>query len=67
MEVGWILIFIFAFCTMVFLALALFAPEWVGISSQKTKQEEDAITAAREALTDASSTSSKTQPPTEKE
>lgn len=32
MEITWILIAIFAFCTMVFLALAFFLPEWVGIS-----------------------------------
>lgn len=35
MEVGWILILIFAFSTMVFLALAFFLPEWVGISKSR--------------------------------
>lgn len=64
MEVGWILIFIFAFCTMVFLALALFAPEWVGISSKKTKQEEDAMAAARESSSaQTASTDSEKTPP----
>lgn len=39
MELTWILIFIFAFCTMVFLALALFFPEWVGISRSEALKE----------------------------
>lgn len=39
MELTWILIFLFAFCTMVFLALAVFLPEWVGISRRGTSTE----------------------------
>jgi hypothetical protein len=39
MELTWILIFIFAFCTIVFLAVALFLPEWVGISRNDSSQE----------------------------
>ena len=39
MELTWILIFIFAFCTMVFIALAFFLPEWVGISRNDSLKE----------------------------
>lgn len=37
MEIAWVLILIFAFSTMVFLALAFFLPEWVGISRPDEK------------------------------
>jgi hypothetical protein len=36
MEITWILIFLFAFSTMVFVALAFFLPEWVGISKSRS-------------------------------
>ena len=36
MEITWILIFLFAFSTMVFIALAFFFPEWVGISKPRS-------------------------------
>lgn len=45
MELTWILIFLFAFCTMVFMALVFFLPEWVGIS-KPSQQERDAQAAA---------------------
>lgn len=38
MEITWILIFLFAFSTMVFVALAFFFPEWVGISKTRSDQ-----------------------------
>lgn len=36
MEMTWILIFLFALSTMVFIALAFFFPEWVGISKKRS-------------------------------
>jgi hypothetical protein len=41
MELTWILIFIFAFCTMLFIALAFFLPEWVGISKSTSEQKKN--------------------------
>lgn len=38
MEISLILIFIFAISTMIFLALAFFLPEWVGISRSNPHQ-----------------------------
>lgn len=38
MEIGWIMTAFFAFCTMVFIAIAFFLPEWVGITGKKAKQ-----------------------------
>lgn len=41
MELTWILIFIFALCTMIFIALAFFLPEWVGISKPTPEKKND--------------------------
>lgn len=38
MELGWILGGLFIFVTLVFMAIALFLPEWVGITGKKAKQ-----------------------------
>jgi hypothetical protein len=35
MELIWILIGFFALCTLVFIVIALFWPEWVGITGKK--------------------------------
>lgn len=35
MELIWILIGFFALCTMVFIVIAIFLPEWVGITGKK--------------------------------
>ena len=35
MEILWILIGFFAICTMVFIVIAIFLPEWVGITGKK--------------------------------
>ena len=35
MEIIWILIGFFALCTMAFIAIAIFLPEWVGITGKK--------------------------------
>lgn len=37
MELIWILIGFFALSTMVFIAIAIFFPEWVGITGQKAR------------------------------
>jgi len=37
MEIGWILGLFFMFCTMLFIAIAFFLPEWVGITGKKAK------------------------------
>ncbi|MEK6773423.1 MAG: hypothetical protein AABY64_05755 [Bdellovibrionota bacterium] len=37
MEIGWILAGFFIFCTMVFIAIAFFLPEWVGITGKRAK------------------------------
>lgn len=42
MELTWILIFLFAFCTMLFIALAFFLPEWVGISKPTPEKKDQA-------------------------
>ena len=50
MEIGWIMAGFFVFVSMVFVAVALFLPEWVGITGKKAKdimaehQEESAPT-----------------------
>lgn len=38
MEIGWILGFFFVLFTVVFIALCIFLPEWVGITGQKAKE-----------------------------
>ncbi len=38
MELIWILAILFVFVTIVFMAIAFFLPEWVGITGQKAKQ-----------------------------
>jgi len=38
MEIGWILGLFFAMCTMVFIAVAFFLPEWVGITGKKAQE-----------------------------
>lgn len=49
-EIGWIMAGFFVFVSMVFVAVALFLPEWVGITGKKAKdimaehQEESAPT-----------------------
>lgn len=35
MELIWILIGFFALCTMLFIVIAIFLPEWVGITGKK--------------------------------
>jgi hypothetical protein len=35
MDIMWVLIFFFAFITIVFIAFAYFFPEWVGITGKK--------------------------------
>ncbi len=35
MEIMWVLVFFFAFITIVFVAFAYFFPEWVGITGKK--------------------------------
>ena len=37
MEIGWILAGFFVFCTMAFIAIAFFLPEWVGITGKRAK------------------------------
>lgn len=44
MEIGMILILIFAISTMIFLGLAFFLPEWVGISKSNPHQGPEGIT-----------------------
>lgn len=41
MEIAWILAALFLFCTMAFVAFALFLPEWVGIQGKKAKEIEN--------------------------
>jgi len=38
MEIIWILIGFFALSTMAFIAIAIFYPEWVGITGKKAKE-----------------------------
>ena len=43
MELGWILGGLFVFVTLIFVAIAIFLPEWVGITGKKaleTKKEQ---------------------------
>lgn len=35
MEIIWILIGFFALCTLVFIVIAIYFPEWVGITGKK--------------------------------
>ena len=37
MEIGWIMTGFFIFVTMLFVALAFFFPEWVGITGKKAR------------------------------
>lgn len=37
MEVGWIIGGFFLFCLIVFIAVAIMLPEWVGITGKKAK------------------------------
>lgn len=38
MEIGWLLFGFFLFVTMIFIAVAFFLPEWVGITGKKAQQ-----------------------------
>jgi hypothetical protein len=38
MEIAWILGGLFIFVTLVFVAIAFFLPEWVGITGKKAKE-----------------------------
>ena len=38
MEIGWILTGFFIFVTLIFIAVAIFLPEWVGITGKKAKE-----------------------------
>lgn len=38
MEVAWILGGVFIFSTLVYVALAFFVPEWVGITGKKARE-----------------------------
>ncbi len=38
MEIGWILGGIFIFVTILFLVIAIFLPEWVGITGKKARE-----------------------------
>lgn len=38
MEILWIMGFFFILCTMLFLAIAFFFPEWVGITGKKAHE-----------------------------
>lgn len=38
MEMGWILAGLFIFVTLVFIVIAAFLPEWVGITGKKARQ-----------------------------
>lgn len=42
MEIALILGALFIFCTMAFLAVAFFLPEWVGIQGKKAQEIEEA-------------------------
>ena len=38
MSIGWILGGIFIFVTLIFIAICVFLPEWVGITGKKARQ-----------------------------
>jgi hypothetical protein len=38
MSIGWMMGGFFVFVTFVFMAVAIFLPEWVGITGKKAKQ-----------------------------
>ena len=38
MEIGWIMFAFFVFVTMVFIVIAVFLPEWVGITGKKAQE-----------------------------
>lgn len=38
MEIAWIMTGFFLFCTMVFIVIAVFFPEWVGITGKKARE-----------------------------
>ncbi len=38
MSLGWIMAGFFTFVTLIFVAIAFFLPEWVGITGQKAKE-----------------------------
>ncbi len=38
MEIIWILIGFFALCTIAFIAIAIYYPEWVGITGKRAKE-----------------------------
>ena len=44
MEIGWLMLGFFIFVTMIFVAIAFFFPEWVGITGATARkiQEEQA-------------------------
>lgn len=38
MEIGWIMFGFFIFITLLFIAVAFFLPEWVGITGKRAKE-----------------------------
>lgn len=38
MEIGWALGILFVFVTIIFIAIAFFLPEWVGITGKKAQE-----------------------------
>jgi lipopolysaccharide export LptBFGC system permease protein LptF len=38
MEIGWIMFGFFVFVTLIFVVIALFLPEWVGITGKKAQE-----------------------------
>lgn len=38
MAIGWIMAGFFVFVTLIFVAIAFFLPEWVGITGNKAKE-----------------------------
>ena len=38
MEIGWLMFGFFVFVTLIFVAVAFFLPEWVGITGKKAQE-----------------------------
>ncbi len=38
MEIGWLMFGFFVFVTLIFVAIAFFLPEWVGITGKKAQE-----------------------------
>jgi hypothetical protein len=38
MEIGWIMFGFFVFVTLIFMVIAFFLPEWVGITGKKAQE-----------------------------